>query len=315
MTTTTQRAYHQLEITTRCNFDCWYCAGRNMPQQDMPWVRFTSIVDAIACPGSTVSLQGEGEPSLHPRFWDMVRYVRAKGHLPYTIVNGSRINAAAIARHFSTIGISIDTLDAQLANQTGRYNLPKVLENLDRLCNAMAPGRIIIMTVDLGQPLQDLCAWVKRRGFRRHVVQALNAKHDYAQRYPQLARNSAHDNSPKVCHFAEQHTLRYHTWQGKELPCVYIKDTTGFTTIAALRASLHAGHVPPGCLGCQHLRPKAPPPGQEPTPPTAASVAPSPPRLAIVARPKWNGRSTTGGLTPSSVDNEMRDDTAKHKQP
>lgn len=104
--------YRQLEITTRCNFSCYYCAGRDMPQQDMAWDTFTSIVDGIAWPGAIVSLQGEGEPSLHPRFWEMAQYVADRGHVPYTILNGSRIDAWRLAALFPTAGISIDTLQA-----------------------------------------------------------------------------------------------------------------------------------------------------------------------------------------------------------
>ncbi len=107
--------YVQLEITTRCNYACFYCAGRDMPQQDMAWDTFAGIVDAIAEPGATVLLQGEGEPTLHPRFWDRVAYVRSKRHRTYSIINGSRVDVPRIARLFPQIGISLDTLDAAMA--------------------------------------------------------------------------------------------------------------------------------------------------------------------------------------------------------
>lgn len=251
--------YHQLEITTRCNFSCWYCAGRDMPQKDMEWDTFCKIVDAIAQAGSTVSLQGEGEPTLHPRFWEMVRYVRTKGHVPYTIINASRVDAKLIARHFLTVGVSIDTLDPAQADQIGRHNLAKVLANLDKLCKVMAPDRITIMTVDMGQPLQDLRDWVKDQGFGRHIVQPLMQKQDYAQRYPQKVHPLDRKPHPQTCRFVEQNSMRFYTWVGQELPCCFIKDTSGIESITALHAMLHTGNVPQGCRGCKELKPIAAP--------------------------------------------------------
>ncbi|MHB1198393.1 MAG: radical SAM protein [Polaromonas sp.] len=254
--------YSQLEITTRCNFSCWYCAGRDMPQQDMAWSTFTSIVDAIAKPGSTVSLQGEGEPSLHPRFWDMVQYVRLKGHAPYTIINGSRIDAGRIAQQFPRIGISLDTLDPVVAEKIGRHNLPKVLANLDALRAAMGPKRIVVMTVDLGQPLDALKSWVQQRGFASHIVQSLMRKNDYAQRYPQALvqpvtwhtkPHSPIPTEPQTCRFLHQDVMRYHTWSGLALPCCFIKDTQGIESIEGLRGMLARGQVPAGCAGCREL--------------------------------------------------------------
>ena len=246
--------FHQLEITTRCNFACWYCAGRAMPQQDMDWDSFRQIVDGIAEPGSTISLQGEGEPSLHPRFWDMVRYVRTKGHVPYTILNGSRINATLIARHFLTVGISIDTLDPAQAEKIGRHNLPKVLTNLQALLQVMVPKRIVIMTVDMGQPLDALRAWVQKTGFAQHVVQALMRKQDYVQHYPHMTFQGKRNAAPQTCRFVSQDVMRFYTWKGETLPCCFIKDTQGIVSIAALRSRLHAGDVPVGCAGCGELK-------------------------------------------------------------
>ena len=261
--------YSQLEITTRCNFACFYCAGRDMPQQDMAWDTFTGIVDSIAQPGSTVSLQGEGEPSLHPRFWDMVAYVHTKRHQPYTILNGSRVDVPRIARLFPQIGISLDTLDATVAEKIGRFNLAKVLANLEALCAAMGPQRIVIMTVDLGQPLKELRAWVQQRGFASHVVQPLKTKADYARRYEKLLVRvpAAYDLKaeapstpaavPRTCRFLHQDIMRYYTCSGLALPCCFIKDTEGIESIAGLRAMLAHGNVPKGCAGCEELRPVA----------------------------------------------------------
>ena len=267
--------YRQLEITTRCNYGCFYCAGRDMPQQDMAWETFTGIVDEIAEPGATVSLQGEGEPTLHPRFWDMVAYVHRKGHMPYSIINGSRVDVARVARWFPQIGVSLDTLDPAIAEKIGRYNLPKVLANLEALCTAMGPQRIVLMTVSLGQPLAELKAWAQQRGFAGHVVQPLKTKDDYARRYEKhlvrivpsfapagqpIAATSeiaAQTPVPRTCRFLHQDLMRYYTVTGLALPCCFIKDTEGIESIAGVQTSLAQGDVPKGCAGCDELRPVA----------------------------------------------------------
>lgn len=251
----------QLEITTRCNFSCSYCAGRAMSQQDMTWETFSAIIDRLSKrhPHCTVSLQGEGEPSLHPLFWRMVDYVVASGHTPYSILNGSRVEAARIASTFPRIGISLDTLDADTAERIGRHNLPKVLSNLEELVAAMGPARITVMSVDLGQPLAPLRAWVRERGFGRHVIQPLASKDDYAKGYSSTIRVVALQQRPSVpgpsgCRFLERDLMRFYTWKGQELPCCFIKDTTGINSIAGLKQSLACGDIPVGCSGCQELR-------------------------------------------------------------
>ena len=83
--------FAQIEFTTRCNFDCFYCAGRLMRQGDMPYETFTGLIDQhiakYGVPG-VVSLQGEGEPTLHHDFIRLAEFVRSRGATPYTITNG-----------------------------------------------------------------------------------------------------------------------------------------------------------------------------------------------------------------------------------
>lgn len=184
----------------------------------------------------------------------MVRYVRTKGHIPYSIINGSRVDAKLIARHFLTIGISIDTLDPVQAEKIGRHNLPKVLANLDGLLQVMEPQRIVIMTVDMGQTLEALRAWVKEQSFARHIVQPLMQKQDYAQRYPLVNIQPKVITTPMTCRFVEQDTMRFYTRDGQALPCCFIKNTQGITSIAALREGLYAGSIPAGCAGCKELQ-------------------------------------------------------------
>jgi len=245
--------HYQLEITTRCNFDCFYCAGRDMPQKDMSWDVFTRIVSSIVGKGRSVWLQGEGEPSLHPQFEEMARYVTAHGHHPYTILNGSRVDPQSLHELFPTIGFSVDTLDEEKAHQTGRYNLPKVLRNIDLLSQVMPPKCINIMTVDMGQPLDALRRWVAERGFARHIVQPLSPKSDYARRYTVNSQLIVPPR-PSACHYLQRNLMRFYTWDGRELPCYCMKDPEDFTTIDGLQKQLAKGAIPRCCSGCTHLR-------------------------------------------------------------
>lgn len=219
----------------------------------MAWDTFVRIVDAINGQDVSVSLQGEGEPSLHPRFEDMAAYVSRKGHRPYTIINGSRVEPSSLESLFPTLGISIDTLDVAKAEQIGRHNLLKVLRHVDELIQVMNPERITIMTVDMGQPLDGLKTWVKDKGFGQHIIQPLSPKSDYASRY---TVNSAAimKQGPSICKYLQRRLTRFFTWDGQELPCCFMKDFSDFTTVPKLRTKLLMGESTKCCSGCPQLK-------------------------------------------------------------
>jgi MoaA/NifB/PqqE/SkfB family radical SAM enzyme len=242
----------QIEVTTHCNFTCFYCAGRAMPQRHMPLALFDDILRRLPPRALTVSLQGEGEPMLHPEFWEMVTRVRARGHRPYTITNGSALPYPEhVAEAFPEIGISIDSLNETEAERIGRTHLDRVLRNLDRLLESMPASRVTVHTVDVGQPLDALREFVAARGMR-HLIQPLQRKEDYRQSYATAIPATDHGRTGP-CHYLRQPRMKYFNIDGVEMPCCFIKDTSAYRGVPALHDDFAARRVPECCRGCQAL--------------------------------------------------------------
>jgi MoaA/NifB/PqqE/SkfB family radical SAM enzyme len=242
----------QIEITTHCNFTCFYCAGRDMAQKHMSWATFADLLAKLPKGRHTVSLQGEGEPIVHPKFWKMIEAIGARGHIPYTITNGSRLKADLIARHFPQLGISLDTLDETEATRIGRLQLPKVLRNLERLVQTYDPRRIRIHTVDYGQDIEPIKQYLKRLGIRRQLVQPLQRKDDYAYRYPAL-RPVRLERYTYRCHYIDKPSMKYFNIDGQEFPCCFIKNKANFVSTQHIRESLARREVPASCRGCEMI--------------------------------------------------------------
>jgi MoaA/NifB/PqqE/SkfB family radical SAM enzyme len=125
----------QIEPTTRCNFTCGFCAGRHMPQQNMPLDRFEQILRSVANVRH-VELQGEGEPMLHPQFFEMAELIRnlhpqAKVSL---ITNGSLLGAENVERILETgfhkLSVSIESPDPAAFAEIRGGKLEKVLDGI-----------------------------------------------------------------------------------------------------------------------------------------------------------------------------------------
>lgn len=244
------RHFFQIEVTTVCNFRCFYCIGRTWHGRHMALDLFEDILDRLPRGRHVVSLQGEGEPLAHPRFWGMAEKVVQAGFVPYTITNGSLIDPARIEALFPTIGVSLDTLDPVEAERIGRRQLKRVLARFDALCRRMGPQRINVHSVDLGQNLEPLRAFLKQRGIKRHVVQPLQGKADYRKLYPawELAERPRHG----ACRNLVDAATRYFNIDGVSLPCCFIKDISAYRSDNHLRAEFAASRIPKVCAGCRH---------------------------------------------------------------
>ncbi|HMW71605.1 MAG TPA: radical SAM/SPASM domain-containing protein [Cellvibrionaceae bacterium] len=130
--------FAQIEITTRCNFTCGFCAGRHMPQRDFSRADFNAIL--AQWPNLTaIELQGEGEPLIHPDFFALVN--DAKHHCPdavlSTISNGSLLNASNIEQLLQSpldhLWISLETLNPLDFKRLRGGKLSRVLRGLRSL--------------------------------------------------------------------------------------------------------------------------------------------------------------------------------------
>lgn len=248
----------QIEITTVCNFHCFYCAGRDMPGRSMDGATFDALLRGLPPGRHMVSLQGEGEPLAHRGFFEMALKVWRAGHRPHLITNCSLPGTRHLPRLIPTIAVSLDTVDSGEADHIGRKRLDRVIANFEFLVKTAGPERIVVHTVDFGQDKRALVEYLRRCGIRRHIVQPLQVKEDYRRRYSAQVRAPEVPAMVAPCPYLAQPRMRYFNVVGVELPCSYIKDVSQFESEARLREDFACGKVPAACAGCRELGNGAP---------------------------------------------------------
>lgn len=190
-------AFAQIEPVGQCNLRCRMCpvayrgeGGPGKPSALMPYETFREIVDAFPALAE-LQLQGMGEPFLHPRFFEMVRYAVARGVTVSTNTNltalSERRAAQCIASGLQTLHVSIDAADpAVYAYIRAGAQLGRVLRNLARLMEAKARlnshhPEVILVAVAMRRNLEQLPALVRLahdHGVRSVAVQHL--AHDFS---------------------------------------------------------------------------------------------------------------------------------------
>jgi MoaA/NifB/PqqE/SkfB family radical SAM enzyme len=238
----------QVEVTTRCNFGCFYCAGRDMPQRDMDYDMFCQILDRhVAAYGvpPAVSLQGEGEPTINRDFFRMAARVKEIGSRPYTITNGTYKYWDKFLSSFDSIGVSVDTMNEEEADKIGRYNLPRVLEFIETMAVHMP---VVVYSVKLSAGAEAVGAWCRERGIRQ-IVQPLQSKPDYQYRYTQIVRLQPH-REKFSCVYLRKDPMRYYNLNGTEMPCPFIKNTDLYPGLTEMKHMQHVRQCPACCTGC-----------------------------------------------------------------
>lgn len=253
----------QLEITTRCNFDCSYCAGRHMPQLDMSFADFQKHISE-ANEIDAVMLHGEGESTLHADFEKMLNYLHAKSIPVRLTTNGTYPYPERLIKLDKLI-VSIDSLDQEQSQSIGRSNTKKAQDFVLAATKLKINLEIVSVTGTL-EPIEfhQVALWAKSIGVPHRLQQLMN-KPDYVKFYPSKFNSfplHRHIDKPAVktasalsCpYLANKPMMKYITVQNKALPCCFIKDPTTFTSKDELAVSLATGIIPSTCTGCQNIK-------------------------------------------------------------
>jgi len=128
-----------LEPTTRCNFSCWYCVGRQMEQKDISVDDFRQVLDHFPSLRA-IALVGEGEPLMHKGFFEMARIAAERGIRVVTLSNGSTFSTSNVKKiceaGIAYISVSIDSFDpATFAASRIGGDLAQVLAGIKRLAD------------------------------------------------------------------------------------------------------------------------------------------------------------------------------------
>lgn len=165
-------SYIQLEPVGQCNLRCQMCPIQfrqdgppHGPAAFMDFELFTRVVDDL--PTLTeLHLQGLGEPMMHPRFFEMVRYAGDRGITVTTNTNATLLTEERAERCVTSglewIHISLDGATAETYERIrDRAHFDRVMRNLGRLRDVKrrmgsARPRIRLVSVAMRQNLHEI---------------------------------------------------------------------------------------------------------------------------------------------------------------
>ncbi|HLW68447.1 MAG TPA: radical SAM protein [Gemmataceae bacterium] len=188
----------QVEPVGQCNLRCRMCpiafrtdGPPNGPPAFMDFGVFTRLIDQFP-ELEQLQLQGLGEPTMHPRFFDMIKYAVQRGIKVSTNTNLTLLNDAR-AEHCVTSGLaelhaSIDGATVETFERIRvRAKFNRILTNLRRLnsarkrLNSPTPFvRMVVVAMRWNlQELPDLVRLAQREGINTVFVQHLC--HDFGE--------------------------------------------------------------------------------------------------------------------------------------
>ena len=164
-----------LEPTNVCNFACDMCptGDRNLirrvgrPVGSMPWELWKKVIDDLAQfekPAENAHLFKDGETTLHPKFLDMLGYLRDK-HVANKLwikTNGSRLspefNEGMIANGMDNIGISVEHVNAEgyMKRSHVKFDYEKLRENVADLYGRRRECKIYVKIPSQGLTEEEI---------------------------------------------------------------------------------------------------------------------------------------------------------------
>ena len=191
----------QLEVTSRCNYQCRYCIVHNGTEtetepRDMDLSIFREILDRFPR-AFYLQLQGQGEPLLHPDLPAMVRLAKASRRMCAVVTNGSlwteERTGQLLQAGLDIVAFSLDLCsDKRMASYrrgmnpaTVRANLTRVLEERRRLKSPVVVGvsAVLLPAASLSEQIEAL-KQLDELGVDFVMIGPLANTFPYRERYP-----------------------------------------------------------------------------------------------------------------------------------
>jgi radical SAM protein with 4Fe4S-binding SPASM domain len=178
--------FANIEITTKCNFRCKYCArpGNSNNAVEMDKVTFRRILDLL--PHSyRVTLVGLGEPLLHPEVIDFIKTASSLKRRVGLVTNASLLDSSIsrelVSAGLNSIAFSLDTVSQDVASLLRKgTDIEKVIENIRRFikiandAGPMAKAVFTALSIDNIRYLNDLVDTVSTLGIDILMLTDLN---------------------------------------------------------------------------------------------------------------------------------------------
>jgi MoaA/NifB/PqqE/SkfB family radical SAM enzyme/esterase/lipase len=145
--------FANIEITTRCNFKCKYCARSFVRKEgmDMDMEIFTRILDLLPH-AYRITLVGLGEPLLHPQITEFIKIAKSLKRRVGLVTNASLLNSniskELIASGLDSIAFSLDTVNQDVSDHIRNgTEIEKVINNIRRFIEIAGSERQIAKAV------------------------------------------------------------------------------------------------------------------------------------------------------------------------
>jgi len=239
-----------IEPTNRCNLKCPECPSGNgamtRPQGLMPFEEFTRLVDEVRHQVFYLQLFFQGEPFIHNRLLDMVRYARAR-RMYVSISTNAHYLRPAVAEEIISSGldrliVSVDGLTQDVYEQYRvGGSLAKVHEALENFSAARkSAGRSrteltlqLLVTRQNEQQLPALRALAKQHGadiaLKTMQVYSIEGAEKFLPENPRYSRYERVDGELRTRNTLHNRCVRLWersvvTWDGVVVPCCFDKD-------------------------------------------------------------------------------------------
>lgn len=153
----------QIEVTSRCNFNCEYCMRQfweNTPR-DMSLDTFKEILNNFQAERTV--LYGFGEPLIHEDIEEMAK-LASKDSEVVLVTNGS-LSVERVLKHVDLLGISLDSVDPEYLKRVRRNSEFEIIaENIKRARKETNVELEVVLTRENLEDLPNFVEWAGNLG-------------------------------------------------------------------------------------------------------------------------------------------------------